>query len=47
MDGFRIPVGEWADAAVDWSLPAPVVDRRVRGVTPVPDRAQPSRSAKP
>jgi methionyl-tRNA formyltransferase len=27
---------EPADARVDWSLPAPVVDRRVRGVTPAP-----------
>jgi methionyl-tRNA formyltransferase len=27
---------ETADARVDWSLPAHVVDRRVRGVTPAP-----------
>jgi methionyl-tRNA formyltransferase len=27
---------ETADARVDWSLPAPVVDRRIRGVTPAP-----------
>ncbi len=27
---------ETADAQVDWSLPAHVVDRRVRGVTPAP-----------
>ncbi|MGR7027824.1 methionyl-tRNA formyltransferase [Geodermatophilus sp. URMC 62] len=27
---------ETADARVDWALPAHVVDRRVRGVTPVP-----------
>src|ERR671916_2454441 len=27
---------EPADARVDWSLPAHVVDRRVRGVTPAP-----------
>jgi methionyl-tRNA formyltransferase len=30
------PKVETADAAVDWSLPAHVVDRRVRGVTPAP-----------
>ncbi|SFF31000.1 methionyl-tRNA formyltransferase [Blastococcus tunisiensis] len=30
------PKLEAADAQVDWSLPAHVVDRRVRGVTPVP-----------
>jgi methionyl-tRNA formyltransferase len=29
---------EPADARVDWSLPAHVVDRRVRGVTPAPGR---------
>jgi methionyl-tRNA formyltransferase len=27
---------ETADARVDWDLPAHVVDRRVRGVTPAP-----------
>jgi methionyl-tRNA formyltransferase len=27
---------ETADARVDWTLPAHVVDRRVRGVTPAP-----------
>ena len=30
------PKVEPADARVDWSLPAHVVDRRVRGVTPAP-----------
>ena len=30
------PKVETADARVDWSLPAHVVDRRVRGVTPAP-----------
>ena len=30
------PKVEAADARVDWTLPASVVDRRVRGVTPVP-----------
>ncbi len=30
------PKVETADAEVDWSLPAHVVDRRVRGVTPAP-----------
>ena len=30
------PKVETADAQVDWSLPAHVVDRRVRGVTPAP-----------
>lgn len=30
------PKVEPADAQVDWSLPAHVVDRRVRGVTPAP-----------
>ncbi|MGY6756022.1 methionyl-tRNA formyltransferase [Klenkia terrae] len=36
-DGVSLaPKVETADAAVDWSLPAHVVDRRVRGVTPAP-----------
>jgi methionyl-tRNA formyltransferase len=30
------PKVETADAEIDWSLPAHVVDRRVRGVTPAP-----------
>ncbi|SDX60979.1 methionyl-tRNA formyltransferase [Modestobacter sp. DSM 44400] len=36
-DGVSLaPRIETADAQVDWALPAHVVDRRVRGVTPVP-----------
>jgi len=36
-DGVSLaPKVETADARVDWSLPAHVVDRRVRGVTPAP-----------
>jgi methionyl-tRNA formyltransferase len=36
-DGVSIaPKVETADAQVDWSLPAYVVDRRIRGVTPAP-----------
>ena len=36
-DGVSLaPRIETADARVDWSLPAHVVDRRVRGVTPAP-----------
>ncbi|SEO95088.1 methionyl-tRNA formyltransferase [Trujillonella endophytica] len=36
-DGVSLaPRIEVADARVDWSLPAHVVDRRVRGVTPAP-----------
>ena len=36
-DGISLaPKVETADARVDWSLPAHVVDRRVRGVTPAP-----------
>jgi methionyl-tRNA formyltransferase len=36
-DGVSLaPKVETADAQVDWSLPAHVVDRRVRGVTPAP-----------
>ena len=36
-DGISLaPRIETADARVDWSLPAHVVDRRVRGVTPAP-----------
>jgi methionyl-tRNA formyltransferase len=36
-DGISLaPRIEPADAAVDWSLPAHVVDRRIRGVTPAP-----------
>ena len=36
-DGVSVaPRIETADARVDWSLPAHVVDRRVRGVTPAP-----------
>jgi methionyl-tRNA formyltransferase len=36
-DGVSLaPKVEVADAQVDWSLPAHVVDRRVRGVTPTP-----------
>ncbi len=36
-DGVSLaPKVEPADARVDWSLPAHVVDRRVRGVTPAP-----------
>jgi methionyl-tRNA formyltransferase len=36
-DGISLaPRIETADARVDWSLPAHVVDRRVRGVTPTP-----------
>jgi len=36
-DGISLaPRIEPADARVDWSLPAHVVDRRVRGVTPAP-----------
>ena len=36
-DGVSLaPRIETADAQVDWSLPAHVVDRRVRGVTPAP-----------
>ncbi len=37
VDGVSLaPRIETADACVDWSLPAIVVDRRVRGVTPAP-----------
>jgi methionyl-tRNA formyltransferase len=36
-DGVSLaPRIETADARIDWTLPAPVVDRRVRGVTPAP-----------
>ncbi|WP_309229647.1 MULTISPECIES: methionyl-tRNA formyltransferase [unclassified Blastococcus] len=36
-DGVSLaPKVETADARVDWALPAHVVDRRVRGVTPAP-----------
>ncbi|MDK3257979.1 methionyl-tRNA formyltransferase [Blastococcus capsensis] len=36
-DGISVaPKVEAADARVDWALPAHVVDRRVRGVTPAP-----------
>jgi methionyl-tRNA formyltransferase len=36
-DGVSLaPRIESADARVDWSLPAYVVDRRIRGVTPAP-----------
>ncbi len=36
-DGISLaPKVEPADARVDWTLPAHVVDRRVRGVTPAP-----------
>jgi methionyl-tRNA formyltransferase len=36
-DGISLaPKVEPADARVDWSLPAFVVDRRIRGVTPAP-----------
>ncbi|MCZ2861181.1 methionyl-tRNA formyltransferase [Blastococcus sp. VKM Ac-2987] len=36
-DGISLaPKVETADARVDWALPAHVVDRRVRGVTPAP-----------
>src|SRR4051812_14711814 len=36
-DGISLaPRIEPADARVDWSLPAYVVDRRIRGVTPAP-----------
>jgi methionyl-tRNA formyltransferase len=36
-DGISLaPRIETADARVDWSLPAHVVDRRIRGVTPAP-----------
>ena len=36
-DGISLaPSIETADAQVDWSLPAYVVDRRIRGVTPAP-----------
>ncbi|SDF00637.1 methionyl-tRNA formyltransferase [Blastococcus fimeti] len=36
-DGISLaPKVEPADARIDWSLPAHVVDRRVRGVTPAP-----------
>ena len=38
-DGISLaPRIEPADARVDWALPAYVVDRRVRGVTPAPGR---------
>ncbi|MGY1916425.1 methionyl-tRNA formyltransferase [Blastococcus sp. SYSU DS0973] len=37
VDGVSLaPKVETADARVDWALPAHVVDRRVRGVTPAP-----------
>jgi methionyl-tRNA formyltransferase len=36
-DGISLaPRIETADARIDWALPAAVVDRRVRGVTPAP-----------
>jgi methionyl-tRNA formyltransferase len=36
-DGISLaPRIEPADARIDWSLPATVIDRRVRGVTPAP-----------
>jgi methionyl-tRNA formyltransferase len=36
-DGVSLaPRIEPADARIDWTLPAPVIDRRVRGVTPAP-----------
>jgi methionyl-tRNA formyltransferase len=37
VEGISVaPRIETADAQVDWSLPAHVVDRRIRGVTPAP-----------
>jgi methionyl-tRNA formyltransferase len=37
VDGVSLaPRVEAADARIDWALPAHVVDRRVRGVTPAP-----------